>query len=168
MSLVRLSFELGMAVSDYNCGITNDHSTIIRTTFMYLNKVKESPLTEEELVECYSIIGQMWASVIERPEEVNANPLESTKPLEPAKVEAKPTKVEAKVEAKPTKVEAKVEAKPTKVEAKVEAKPTKVEAKVEAKPTKVEANSAELDNVKASLSTIVSSLTKKPEPVKPT
>jgi len=66
MSLVRLSFELGMAVSDYNCGITTDHSAIIRATFMYLDKVKVTDLTEDELVECYAIIGQMWASVIEK------------------------------------------------------------------------------------------------------
>lgn len=66
MSLVRLSFELGMAVSDYNCGITTDHSAIIRSTFMYLDKVKVTDLTEDELVECYAIIGQMWASVIEK------------------------------------------------------------------------------------------------------
>ena len=74
MSLVRLSFELGMSVSDYNCGITNDHSAIIKTTFMYLNKVKESNLREEELIECYAIIGQMWASVLEKPaEELDVN-----------------------------------------------------------------------------------------------
>ena len=66
MSLVRLSFELGMAVSDYNCGITTDHFAIIRATFMYLDKVKVTDLTDDELVECYAIIGQMWASVIEK------------------------------------------------------------------------------------------------------
>lgn len=66
MSLVRLSFELGMAVSDYNCGITNDYEQIISTTFMYLDKVKESNLENDELVECYAIIGQMWAAVIDR------------------------------------------------------------------------------------------------------
>jgi len=71
MSLVRLSFELGMAVSDYNCGITNDHNAIINATFMYLDKVKVTLLTDDELVECYAIIGQMWASVIERPSEVS-------------------------------------------------------------------------------------------------
>jgi len=71
MSLVRLSFELGMAVSDYNCGITNDHNAIINATFMYLDKVKVTLLTDDELVECYAIIGQMWASVIERPSELS-------------------------------------------------------------------------------------------------
>jgi hypothetical protein len=161
MSLVRLSFELGMAVSDYNCGITNDHLTIIKTTFMYLNKVKESSLTEEELVECYSIIGQMWASVIERPEELKANPLESTeetKPLEPAKAikPLEPAKVTKPVEpAKPTKP-----LEPVKVTKPVEpAKPTKP-----LEPVKT----VEVEAIKASLSTIVSSLTKKPESAKVT
>jgi hypothetical protein len=66
MSLVRLSFELGMAVSDYNCGITHDYNEIIKTTFLYLDKVKDSNLSNEDLVECYAIIGQMWAAVIDR------------------------------------------------------------------------------------------------------
>jgi len=59
-----------MAVSDYNCGITNDHSAIIRATFMYLDKVRVTSLDEDELVECYAIIGQMWAAVIERSEDI--------------------------------------------------------------------------------------------------
>jgi hypothetical protein len=80
MSLVRLSFELGMAVSDYNCGITNDHNAIINATFMYLDKVKVTLLTDDELVECYAIIGQMWASVIERPSEPSVPELSVPEP----------------------------------------------------------------------------------------
>ena len=83
MSLVRLSFELGMAVSDYNCGITNDHNAIINATFMYLDKVKVTLLTDDELVECYAIIGQMWASVIERPSELSVPELSVQKPSVP-------------------------------------------------------------------------------------
>ena len=63
MSLVRLGFELGMAACDYNSGVTTDHSEIIRTIYMYLEKVKSSSLNEEELTECYTIIGQMWAAL---------------------------------------------------------------------------------------------------------
>lgn len=94
MSLVRLSFELGMAVSDYNCGITTDHSAIIRSTFMYLDKVKVTDLTEDELVECYAIIGQMWASVIEKdPSSVApvAPPPVAPPPVVPASAAAKAT-----------------------------------------------------------------------------
>ena len=106
MSLVRLSFELGMAVSDYNCGITNDHNAIISTTFMYLNKVKDAVLTEDELVECYAIIGQMWASVIERPlesDEDTKEPKADKETKEPAKEATKETKEATKEATKETK-----------------------------------------------------------------
>jgi hypothetical protein len=63
MSLVRLGFELGMAASDYNSGVTSDHSEIIKTIYMYLDKVKSSSLGEEELTECYTIIGHLWAGL---------------------------------------------------------------------------------------------------------
>lgn len=103
MSLVRLSFELGMAVSDYNCGITTDHSAIIRATFMYLDKVKVTDLTEDELVECYAIIGQMWASVIEKDPSsvapVVPSSLTSPAPVVPAPVKATASAVPAPVKA---------------------------------------------------------------------
>ena len=105
MSLVRLSFELGMAVSDYNCGITTDHSAIIRSTFMYLDKVKVTDLTEDELVECYAIIGQMWASVIEKDPSSVAPVVPAPvvpPPVVPTPVKAVPVAVKAPAPAQPS------------------------------------------------------------------
>jgi hypothetical protein len=93
-----------MAVSDYNCGITNDHNAIINATFMYLDKVKNTLLTDDELVECYAIIGQMWASIIEQPYESNFSAHE-VKPPQVKAPEVKPPQVKAP-EVKPPQVKA--------------------------------------------------------------
>jgi hypothetical protein len=151
MSLVRLSFELGMAVSDYNCGITNDHSAIIRATFMYLDKVRVTSLDEDELVECYAIIGQMWAAVIERSEDIVSSEPEAK--VEP-KVESKApvAKVEPKAPVakdEPKAPEPKVEPKApvAKVEPKVESKAS--EPKAEPKAPEPKAPVAKAPEAKA-------------------
>jgi hypothetical protein len=70
MSLAQLGFELGMAVSEYNSGRLDSYDTIIKYTMLYIQEVKRGITTgsirEEELPEYYLVIGQAWASIIEK------------------------------------------------------------------------------------------------------
>jgi hypothetical protein len=70
MSLAQLGFELGMAVSEYNSGRLDTYDTIIKYTMLYIQEVKRGITTgnirEEELPEYYLVIGQAWASIIEK------------------------------------------------------------------------------------------------------
>lgn len=68
--IVRLSMELGLAVSEYNSHNTDTFDEIIKVTLAYLAKVKEAvrlgEIRPEEVEEYFSFVGQSWASIISR------------------------------------------------------------------------------------------------------
>ena len=68
--IVRLSLELGLAVSDYNSQATDSFDEIIKISLAYLSKVKEAArnreIKAEEIEEYFSFVGQSWASINSR------------------------------------------------------------------------------------------------------
>lgn len=67
MSFAHLGFELGMAVSEYNSGVTTTYDDIIKYTFLYLEEVKrgiaDGSIPADELGNYYILVGQTWASI---------------------------------------------------------------------------------------------------------
>jgi len=65
--IVRLSMELGLAVNDYNAGISVGLEDVVRVTLEFLESVKEEyirkTITQEELNDYFALVGQSWASV---------------------------------------------------------------------------------------------------------
>jgi hypothetical protein len=70
--IVRLSFELGLAVSDYNSQATDNFDEIMKISLAYLSKVKEAvragEIKGEEVEEYFSFVGQSIASINSRVE----------------------------------------------------------------------------------------------------
>ena len=68
--IVRLSMELGLAVSDYNSHATDTFDEIIKITLAYLSKVKEAvrlgEIKASEIEEYFSFVGQSWGSIQSR------------------------------------------------------------------------------------------------------
>ena len=65
--IARLSMELGLAVNDYNSGISTSLDDVIRTTLEYLAVVKEvygeGHIEDDQLTEFFALVGQSWASI---------------------------------------------------------------------------------------------------------
>ena len=65
--IVRSSMELGLAVNDYNAGISTGLEDVVRLTLEFLESVKEEyvrkTITQEELNDYFALVGQSWASV---------------------------------------------------------------------------------------------------------
>lgn len=68
--IVRLTMELGLAVSDYNSHATDSFDEIIKITLAYLSKVKEAvrlgEIKASEVEEYFSFVGQSWGSIQSR------------------------------------------------------------------------------------------------------
>lgn len=68
--IVRLTMELGLAVSDYNSRSIDSFDEIIKVTLAYLTKVKEAvsvgEIKPEEVEEYFSFVGQSWGSIQSR------------------------------------------------------------------------------------------------------
>jgi hypothetical protein len=66
-TIVKLSMELGLAVSEYNSQNTESLEEIMKLTLAYLAKVKEAihmgKIKEEELQGYFALVGQSWASI---------------------------------------------------------------------------------------------------------
>ncbi len=66
-TIVKLSMELGLAVSEYNSENTESLEEVMKLTLAYLAKVKEAvhlgKIGEEELQEYFALVGQSWASI---------------------------------------------------------------------------------------------------------
>ena len=83
--IARLSMELGLAVNDYNSGISHTLDDVIKTTLEYLAVVKEvygeGHIEDDQLTEFFALVGQSWASiqygsrkgseVVKKPESIN-------------------------------------------------------------------------------------------------
>ena len=67
LQIVRLSMEMGLAVSDYNSQSTDSFDDIIKISLAYLAKVKEAvglgEIKPEEVQEYFSFVGQSWGSI---------------------------------------------------------------------------------------------------------
>jgi hypothetical protein len=67
-ALVRLGMELGLAVSDYNSRKTEHFDDIVKVTLEYLATVKEGVrqglISEKELQEYFSLVGQSWGCIM--------------------------------------------------------------------------------------------------------
>ncbi len=65
--IVRLSLELGLAVSDYNSQATDSFDEIMKISLAYLSKVKEAArvgeIKHDEIEEYFSFVGQSLASI---------------------------------------------------------------------------------------------------------
>lgn len=70
--IVRLSIELGLAVSDYNSQATDSMDEIMKISLAYLAKVKEAArlgeIKHDEIEEYFSFVGQSFASINARGE----------------------------------------------------------------------------------------------------
>ena len=68
--VVRLGMELGLAVNDYNSHATDTYDDVIRSTILYLAKVKEAvkegKIGEEEIPDYWALVGQSWGSILPR------------------------------------------------------------------------------------------------------
>ena len=68
--IVRLSLELGLAVSDYNSQATDSFDEIMKISLAYLSKVKEAArageIKPDEVEEYFSFVGQSIASIHSR------------------------------------------------------------------------------------------------------
>ena len=66
-NLVKLGVELGLSVSDYNSGITENLDDVVKLTLAYLAILREGVqlgrLAKEEVQMYFSLVGQSWGSV---------------------------------------------------------------------------------------------------------
>lgn len=75
--IVRLGVELGLTINDYNAQVTSNFDEIIRVTLAYLEKVregvKEGVIHESEIGDYFSLVGQSWASILQRIPQTSGN-----------------------------------------------------------------------------------------------
>jgi hypothetical protein len=90
--LVKLGVELGLSVSDYNSGITENLDDVVKLTLAYLAVLREGVqvgrLEKEEIQTYFALIGQSWGSVRGRFDNeylVTAEGGDKTKPTENSK-----------------------------------------------------------------------------------
>lgn len=66
-NLVRLGMELGLAVNDYNAGLTESLEEINKITLAYLAAIKvamkEGMITSKEIRNYFALVGQSWGSI---------------------------------------------------------------------------------------------------------
>lgn len=66
-TLVRLGMELGLAVNDYNAGLTENLDEINKITLAYLAAIKvalkEGLITSNEIRNYFALVGQSWGSI---------------------------------------------------------------------------------------------------------
>lgn len=66
-TLVRLGVELGLAVNDYNSGLTDNLDDIHKITLAYLAAIKvalrENVITSKEIRNYFALVGQSWGSI---------------------------------------------------------------------------------------------------------
>ncbi len=66
-NLVKLGVELGLSVSDYNSGITDNLDDVVKLTLAYLSVLREGVqvgrLEKDEIQTYFALVGQSWGSV---------------------------------------------------------------------------------------------------------
>ena len=66
-NLVKLGVELGLSVSDYNSGITDNLDDVVKLTLAYLAILREGVqvgrLEKDEVQTYFALVGQSWGSV---------------------------------------------------------------------------------------------------------
>ena len=66
-NLVRLGVELGLAVNDYNAGLTENLEEVNKITLAYLAAIKvalkEGVITSKEIRNYFALVGQSWGSI---------------------------------------------------------------------------------------------------------
>ncbi len=66
-NLVKLGVELGLSVSDYNSGITDNLDDVVKLTLAYLAVLREGVqvgrLEKDEIQTYFALVGQSWGSV---------------------------------------------------------------------------------------------------------
>ena len=78
-NLVRLGMELGLAVNDYNAGLTECLEEVNKITLAYLAAIKvalkEGMITSKEIRNYFALVGQCWGSIQARFENEYVNEL---------------------------------------------------------------------------------------------
>ena len=66
-TLVRLGVELGLAVNDYNAGLTDTLEDVNKITLAYLASIKlafkDGLITNKEIRNYFALVGQSWGSI---------------------------------------------------------------------------------------------------------
>lgn len=70
LSITQAAIELGIAVGDYNSGVTSSFTEITRLTLDYITAVKDAVTDKnvdmKELRDYFALIGQCWAAIENR------------------------------------------------------------------------------------------------------
>ena len=68
-TLVRLGMDLGLAVNEFNSGITNNVGGVVRVTLEYLSKVrdavKDDVISEDSIGDYFALVGHAWSCLDE-------------------------------------------------------------------------------------------------------
>jgi hypothetical protein len=66
-NMVRLGVELGLAVNDYNAGLTDTLDEVNKITLAYLASVKialkEKVISGKDIRNYFALVGQSWGSI---------------------------------------------------------------------------------------------------------
>lgn len=68
--VTQAATELGIAVGDYNAGVTSNFSEITKYTLEYITAVKDAVTNKrielKELPDYFALVGQSWAAIEKR------------------------------------------------------------------------------------------------------
>jgi len=68
-TLVRLGMDLGLAVNEFNSGITDNVGGVVRLTLEYLSKVRDAVrdhvIEEDAIGDYFALVGHAWSSLDE-------------------------------------------------------------------------------------------------------
>lgn len=68
-TLVRLGMDLGLAVNEFNSGITDNVGGVVRLTLEYLSKVRDAVrdnvIQEDAIGDYFALVGHAWSSLDE-------------------------------------------------------------------------------------------------------
>jgi len=83
-TLVRLGMDLGLAVNEFNSGITNNVGGVVRVTLEYLSKVrdavKDDVIAEDSIGDYFALVGHAWSCLDENVYSGSAEKTKSQKP----------------------------------------------------------------------------------------
>jgi 5-methylthioribose kinase len=84
LPITQAAIELGIAVGDYNSGITKTYTEITRITLEYILAVKDAVANKQvdmkDLRDYFALVGQSWAAIDPRETEKKEGPSTAEKP----------------------------------------------------------------------------------------
>ncbi len=70
LSITQSAIELGIAVGDYNSGVTSTYTEITRITLDYITAIKdaiaEKQIDMKDLRDYFALVGQCWSAIERR------------------------------------------------------------------------------------------------------